>query len=94
MDDETKRIIGHLMGIPAGMKITVMQHGCEKQKGLDCGLHVIAMAIAFVLGLDPADAKFSHLRLRETLRTIFECQRIQMFPVPEKGEVAVMTKGK
>ena len=59
VDDETKRIIGLLMGVQAGAKVRILQEGCQKQKGLECGLHVIAMAIAFILGFDPAHARFS-----------------------------------
>ena len=40
------------------------------------------MAIAFLLGQDPSEARFAPKLLRLTLRTIFETESIQMFPTP------------
>ena len=92
IDDKTRRIIGHFMGVQAGTKMTVQLCGCQMQKGLDCGPQVLAMALAFFMGQDPSTAKLSHPLLRETLEIIFENQIVQIFPTPQAGEEIAMVK--
>ena len=49
LDQETKRLTGHLTGLSDGKKIAIRLESCQKQRrgSFDCGLHVIAMAVVF-----------------------------------------------
>ena len=91
IDDETRRIIDHLIGVQAGKKMTVQLRGCQMQKELDCGPQILAVTFAFFMGQDPSTARFSHTLLRETLEIIFENQIVQIFPTPQAGEEIAIT---
>ena len=95
LTEETQRVIGHLMGLSEGTRLELSYGVCQKQKGLNCGVHAIAMAVCFALGHMISEARFSHELLRGHLVECYEKQNLSEFPKPtekEKGKIAVTGK--
>ena len=90
MTKETERIVGHLMGLSKGTRLELSNGRCQKQKALNCGVHVIAMAVCFALRQKVSDAQFSHKEMRGHLFGCFENQRLTQFPGPEGKESVVL----
>ena len=84
------------MGLSEGTRLELSYGVCQKQKGLNCGVHAIAMAVCFALGHMISEARFSHELLRGHLVECYEKQNLSEFPKPtekEKGKIAVTSRG-
>ena len=86
MTKETERVVGHLMGLSEGTRLELSYGRCQKQKALNCGVHVIAMAVCFALRQKVSDTQFSHKQMRGNLFGCFENQRLTQFPGPDGKE--------
>lgn len=82
MDNETYRLLGHLLHVAEDTRITIERVQCQLQQGLDCGLHAIAMAVAFVYNRDPGMSRFDPHRMRSHLLSCLENQKLSTFPEP------------
>ena len=90
---ELHRVIGHLMKLKEATKVTITYGACQRQVKLNCGVHVIAMALCFAQGADPSTAQFSHALMRDHLRHCFEVQALTDFPPPQAKEKIVNVSG-
>ena len=86
MTKETERVVGHLMGLSEGTRLELSYGRCQKQKALNCGVHVIAMAVCFALRQKVSDTQFSHKQMRGHLFGWFENQQLTQFPGPDGKE--------
>jgi len=84
--DETLRLIGHLMKLKESDRVEVAVKRCQLQTKNNCGLHAIAMAVCFAVGVEPGTARFSHSQLRTYLIDCFSNQNLFVFPPPKKDE--------
>lgn len=90
--DETQRVIGHFLRLKEGESIEIHRRRNQMQKGVDCGLHVIAMATAFVFGQDISSTTFDDRSLRNHLYNCYVNHSMVPFPRARRDQEVIFTK--
>ena len=68
MTKETERIVGHLMGLSEGTRLELSYGRCQKQKALNCGVHVIQYRVVLRNGGRMKQCIFPHCPVRRVAR--------------------------
>ncbi len=76
----------HVMKVPEGTKLPLTYAKCQRQRGLNCGLHAIALATAFALKDEMSGIAFEHTQLWSSLANMFEKQKLTAFPQMQEGK--------
>ena len=74
------------MKLKEGSKLNLVYGVCQRQKGLDCALHAIAIAVDFASGNDPGKSRLSPSQMRPHLEEWYENEEITPFPGPQGNE--------
>jgi hypothetical protein len=81
IDEETKRILGHLMKLKKGEKLRVICKQMQKQDGVtDCGLFAVFVATCVLFGLDPCVQTVDQSAMRASLLAMFTANGMEIFP--------------
>jgi hypothetical protein len=81
IDEETKRILGHLMKLKKGEKLRVICKQMQKQDGVtDCGLFAVFVATCVLFGLDPCVQTVNQSAMRASLLAMFTGNEMEVFP--------------